>query len=150
MLSAVGWVEARCLQLGPLLQERTMRSALLLRELLGPITLTPVVPVAGRPSYVARTKFDTLKLLENLDPDGGPDPGATSIGWWTRSERFRTLGRLLADVGFSDPFVVPIYQLIAGVSAAMFDRGARVTSIARRFRVDDHTAAKALRWHRSR
>ena len=63
-----------------------MRSALLLRELLGPITLTPVVPVAGRPSYVARTKFDTLKLLENLDPDGGPDPGATSIGWWRRRE----------------------------------------------------------------
>ena len=61
-----------------------MRSALLLRELVGPITLTPVVPVAGRPSYVARTKFDTLKLLENLDPDGGPDPGATSIGWWRR------------------------------------------------------------------
>ena len=81
-LPSLAWVEARCLQLGPLLQERTMRSALLLRELLGPITLTPVVPVAGRPSYVARTKFDTLKLLENLDPDGGPDPGATSIGWW--------------------------------------------------------------------
>ena len=47
-----------------------MRSALLLRELLGPITLTPVVPAAGRPYYMARTHFDTLKLLENLDPDG--------------------------------------------------------------------------------
>ena len=44
------------------------------------------VVLAGRPSYVARTKFDTLKLLENLDPDGGPDPGATSIGWWRRRE----------------------------------------------------------------
>ena len=70
--------------------------------------------------------------------------------WWTRTERFRTVGRLLADVGFSDPFVIPIYQLIAGVSAAMYDRGARVTAIARRFRVDDHTAAKALRWYRRR
>ena len=69
---------------------------------------------------------------------------------WTRSERFRTLGRLLAAVRISDPFVIPIYQVIAGVSAAMFDRGARVTAIARRFGVDHHTAAKALRWFRSR
>ena len=72
------------------------------------------------------------------------------LEWWTRSERFRTLGRVLADVGLTDPFVIPIYQIIAGVSAAMYDRGAPVTAIARRFRVDDHTAAKALRWYRSR
>ena len=70
--------------------------------------------------------------------------------WWTRSERFRTLGRVLGDVAISDLFVIPIYQVIAGVSAAMFDRGVPVTAIARRFRVDDHTAAKALRWYRSR
>ncbi len=108
------------------------------------------VVLAGRPSYVARTKFDTLKLLENLDPDGGPDPGATSIGWWTRTERFRTLARLCADVGVSDPFVIPIYQVIAAVSGAMHDRGVGVSRIAKHFGVDHHTAAKALRWFRSR
>ena len=46
--------------------------------------------------------------------------------------------------------MIPIYQVLAGVSAAMYDRGAPVTAIARCFRVDDHTAAKALRWYRSR
>ena len=70
--------------------------------------------------------------------------------WWTRSERFRTLGRLLVDVGISDPFVIPIYQVIAGVSGATSDRGARVSRIAKHFAVDHHTAAKALRWFRSR
>ena len=47
-------------------------------------------------------------------------------------------------------FVIPIYQVIAGVSAAMFGHGARVSAIAKHFGVDHHTAAKALRWFRSR
>ena len=149
-LPSLAWVEARCLQLRSLLQERTMRSALLLRELLGPITLTPVVPAAGRPYYMARTHFDTLKLLENLDPDGGPDPGATSIEWWTRSERLGTLARVLADVDICDPFKIPIYQVIAAEVAAMHDRRVRVSAIARRLVVDHHTVDKALRWFRSR
>ena len=150
MLSAVGWVEARCLQLGPLLQERTMRSALLLRELLGPITLTPVVPVAGRPSYVARTKFDTLKLLENLDPDGGPDPGATSIEWWTRSERCRTLTQVPFDVELREPVPTPISQVIAAEAAQMRARGDSFVVIGRHFGVDPKTVKKALRWIRER
>ena len=149
-LPSLAWVEARCLQLGPLLQERTMRSALLLRELLGPITLTPVVPVAGRPSYVARTKFDTLKLLENLDPDGGPDPGATSIGWWTRSQRLRTVALVLIEAKFIQPLETPLYQSIATRVAAMRDRGDSVSAIAKDFAVDHHTVDKALRWFRSR
>ena len=70
--------------------------------------------------------------------------------WWTRTERFRTLARLFADVAISDPFVIPIYQLIAAVSGAMHARGARVSRIAKHFRVNHHTAAKALRWFRSR
>ncbi len=70
--------------------------------------------------------------------------------WWRRTERFRTLGRLFADVAISDPFVIPIYQVLPGVSGAMFDRGARVSGIAKHFGVDHHTAAKALRWFRSR
>lgn len=78
------WVEKRCAQLRELLDSGSpTQSALVLRAFVAPITLEPVVPASGRPYYLARTSFDTLKLLENLDPDGGPDPGATSIGWWT-------------------------------------------------------------------
>ena len=149
-LPLLAWVEARCLQLRPLLQERTLRSALLLRELLGPITLTPVVPPAGRPYFMARTHFDTLKLLENLDPDGRSDPGATSIEWWTRSERLGTLARVLADVDICDPFKIPIYQEIAAEVAELDDRRVRVSVIARRLAVDHHTVDKALCWFRSR
>ena len=50
----------------------------------------------------------------------------------------------------SDPFVIPIYQVIPGVSGAMFERGVRVSGIAKHFGVDHHAAAKALRWFRSR
>ena len=46
--------------------------------------------------------------------------------------------------------MIPIYKVIGRVSAAMFERGARVSGIAKHFGVDDHTAAKALRWFRSR
>ena len=75
---------------------------------------------------------------------------ASGVETPTRTERFRTLGRLLADVGLSDSFVIPIYQVIAGVSAAMHARGVRVSKIAKRFGVDHHTVDKALAWFRSR
>ena len=149
-LPSLGWVKARCIELRCLLEERTMRSAIVLRQLLGPIKLEPVVPAVGRPYYVARTNFDTLKLLENLGPDAGPDPGATSIGWWTRSERLGTLARVLANVDICDPFKILIYQVIAAEVAAMHDRRVRVSAIARRFAVDHHTVDRALRWFRLR
>ena len=79
-----------------------------------------------------------------------PKPLKTRVQlWWTRSERFRTLARLLGDVAISDLFVIPIYQVIAGVSAAMHARGVRVGTIAKRFGVDHHTAKKAVGWFRS-
>ena len=76
-------IERRCANLRALLDSSVAKSALVMRELLGKIRLCPVVSSSGRRYCVARTAFDTLKLLKDLDPDGGPDPGATSIGWWT-------------------------------------------------------------------
>ena len=77
-------IERRCANLRALLDSSVEQSALVLRELLGKIRLYPVVSSSGRRYCVARTAFDTLKLLKDLDPDAGSDPGATSIGWWTR------------------------------------------------------------------
>ena len=55
-LPSLVWDEARCLQLRLLLEERTMRSPLVLRQLLGPITLEPLVPAAGtRTTWCARS-----------------------------------------------------------------------------------------------
>ena len=76
-------IERRCKKLRALLDSSIQRSALVVRELLAPIRLDPVVSASGRRYYVARTTFDTLKLLEDLDPDGGSDPGATAFKWWS-------------------------------------------------------------------
>ena len=82
----LGLIKRRCLNLRALLESSPEQSALVVRALLAPIQLDPVVPDSGRPYYVARTTFDALRLLEDLDPDGGPDPGATSCEWWRRRE----------------------------------------------------------------
>ena len=79
-------IEQRCANLRELLDSGLPQSALVLRAVLGPIRLDPVTPVSGRRYYRARTTFNTLKLLEDPDPDGGADPGATSIVWWAVQE----------------------------------------------------------------
>ena len=58
--------------------------------------------------------------------------------------RFRIEADLLETVE------TPVYQSIAAEVAPMHDRGVRVNAISKHFRVDHHTAAKALRWFRSR
>ena len=68
----------------------------------------------------------------------------------TRSERLRTLGRVLADLDLCAAFKIPIYQVIAAQVAAMHNRRVCVSAIARRLGVDHHTVDKALRWFRSR
>ena len=68
----------------------------------------------------------------------------------TRSQRFRTLARLLFDFAVGDPTIIPIYQLIAPEAVPMHARGMRISAIAKHFGVDHHTAEKALRWFRSR
>ena len=59
-LPSLAWVKERCRHLSALLAERTTRSALVLRELLGPIRLEPVVPAMGKRYFVAHMAFDTL------------------------------------------------------------------------------------------
>ena len=72
-----------------------------------------------------------------------------SIGlgeWWTRQVDIRTLARIPLEVALCDSGPVPLYQRIAPPAAQMRAAGRSVSAIARHFRVDDHTAAKALRW----
>ena len=64
----------------------------------------------------------------------------------TRQENIRTLARLPfhADLVWSTP--VPVYQRIAAEAAEMRARGVSMHAVAKHFGVDDHTAAKAVRW----
>ena len=85
----VEWIEERLSRVRAVLEQRTEKSALLLRQLLGPIRLEPVKPDLGRPYYLAHTALDVLALLDAPGPEGGPDAGpdagAKSLRWWRRT-----------------------------------------------------------------
>lgn len=76
----------RVAKLQAVLERRTPRSDLLLRELLGPIRLEPVQPDIGRPYYRALTSIDALALIET-PPAGEPaEDGSNSLRKWRRRE----------------------------------------------------------------
>ena len=71
----VEWIEERLSGVRDVLEEQTAKSALLLRELLGPIRLECVKPDLGRPYYRAHTALDVLALLDEPGSRGGPGGG---------------------------------------------------------------------------
>ena len=73
------WIADRVRKLNDLLVQRTEQSALALRRLTGPVTLTPEKPEVGRPYFRVRCKFDSLNLLVAED-------GSNSLRWWRRRE----------------------------------------------------------------
>jgi hypothetical protein len=58
----VEWIKDRMNSVQQVLEQRTVRSAQMLRGLLGPIRLELVTPDIGRPFYRAVTTLDTLAL----------------------------------------------------------------------------------------
>ena len=73
------WITERIAKLNELLAKRTEASALALRRLTGPVTLTPQRPEVGRPYFQAACKMDSLNLLV-------ADSGSNSLQWWRRRE----------------------------------------------------------------
>ena len=69
---------------------------------------------------------------------------------WTRSQRLRTLAEIPVEVELRGLPEVPIYQRIAREADRLHDAGLTLDAIAEHFAVDDHTAAKAVRWFRQR
>jgi hypothetical protein len=57
------WIVDRVAKLQALLAQRTEASALALRRLTGPVTLTPEKPQVGRAYFRVRCKVDCLNLL---------------------------------------------------------------------------------------
>ena len=68
----------------------------------------------------------------------------------TRAQWLRTVAQVPIEAEFLPRLEPPVYQSIAADVAAMHERGVPVSGIAQHFGVDHHTAAKALRWFRSR
>jgi len=82
--SAIG---ERLSRLKEVLERRTERSALLLRNFLGPIRLEPTQGDIGRPYYLARTTINILAIMEPPPREGGgSDDGSNSLRWWRRRE----------------------------------------------------------------
>ncbi len=84
------WISERVKKLNELLSKRTEKSALALRRLTGPVTLTPETPEVGRPYFRAVCKVDALNLLV-AETTPGPHseecgPGSNSSRWWRRWE----------------------------------------------------------------
>ena len=80
------WIRGQVGRLRSVLESRTSKSADLLRRLLCPIRLVPVVPATGRPYFQAHTALDTLELLAESESGEDSDPGANSLRWWRRRE----------------------------------------------------------------
>ena len=76
----VEWVAERVRGLQDLLERETSQSALLLRDVLGPVTLKPMTPQIGKPYYQAETTLQIVDLLH--DPEGG----SNWLRKWRRGE----------------------------------------------------------------
>ena len=80
----VEWIKHRLANLQEILEKNTEESALVLRRLLGPITLTPTKPDIGQAYYQLTTKFNSTAIL----PMEGA--GSNSLCWWTNPNAVRT------------------------------------------------------------
>jgi hypothetical protein len=87
----IEWIEDRVAHVKEVLEKQTEQSALLLRKLLGTISLQPVTPDIGKPYLMAVSNLQPLVLLEVKWPRKGPlspesdpvlDTGSNSLQWW--------------------------------------------------------------------
>jgi hypothetical protein len=80
------WIEERVAKFQDVLERGTEHSALLLRKLLGTVSLKPTQGDIGKPYYSATSNLQALALLEPPPSDPGPDGGSNSLQWWRRRE----------------------------------------------------------------
>ena len=83
---AIEWIKDRMNNIRQVLEQRTARSAQMLRNLLDPIRLELVRPDIGRPFYRAVTTLDALALIEE-PPPAGAEGGSNSLRRWRRRVR---------------------------------------------------------------
>lgn len=87
------WIADRVAHVKEVLEQKTEQSALLLRKLIGKLTLQPITPVIGKPYLRARSRLQPLALFEEKRPPKGPSPsefetepnlelGSNSLHWW--------------------------------------------------------------------
>ena len=80
------WIRERAAKIQELLERKTERSALLIRQLLGPIRLVPASTPSGRRYLRAETSLNVLPLIENEPASDPSEAGSSSFLWWRRGE----------------------------------------------------------------
>lgn len=81
----VEWITEKLSKVREVLELNTVRSAVLLREFLGPITLEPIAADIGRPYYQAVTSIDALALIDSPTSEVG-QTGSNSLRQWASEE----------------------------------------------------------------
>ena len=81
----IEWIRERMSNVQSVLEQRTARSAQMLRNLLGPIRLELQTPDIGRPLYRAVTTLDALALIDE-PPPAGAEGGSNTLRRWRRRE----------------------------------------------------------------
>ena len=114
----------------------------------------------GAPYYLAKTSLGVSVLVDQLGSGSGSDPGcefsrmsdpgASSVGWWTRHDSARILARPPLELPLHVVPEPPRYQQIA--ERAVWLRGFDYpdTLIAACIGVAPKTVAKAIRWFETR
>ncbi len=74
------WIASKLESVKGVLEQKTEKSALLLRDYMGELTLTPQVPDIGKPYYKATGKLKTFSLLRDAEK------GSNSLHWWRWGE----------------------------------------------------------------
>ena len=121
----IEWVSKRLEQLQEVLERETVRSALLLRRILGPFRLKPIRPQVGRPSFEAETALQVLELIQ--DPEGG----STLSKWWTQSQPIRIVAELPLSFPLLETRLPFAYQYIAERASELWRLGMSACLIAR-------------------
>jgi hypothetical protein len=126
------WVKERLVALQEVLEGQIEKSALLLREILGPIRLEPVTDEAEKPFYRAKTALDAIALVEAPLPRSAEEGGSNALQQWRRRDSNsdpRTLGEGLYR--FSRRFILvsrgPRRQALREIKPLKFPRFVRAS-----------------------
>ena len=79
------WIGYQIGKIQEALESKTEKSALLLRKLVGKITLTPKVPEVGKPYYHAKSKLKSFAILKGKT-HAASDVGSNWSQWWRWGE----------------------------------------------------------------